>query len=305
MKKEFTLKVFFIPLFLFVFNANAGVHSAQINACNQAVNKTDAVSAIKLANGILKLDEISYGALLCKGRALGLQGKYAEALIMHESAIKNTNTSFDKIIAYMLTGNLHKNNQKVDAAIASYQQGLALCESEHNQQYSRISHNLIGDAHTQQKQLNNAVKSYLTGAKLANNDNERADSYERVAGTYEKLAQYDAAIEYQVKTVVMQQKAGSLDAYANANLVLGKMFFKAKEYNHAEKTFKKLEKFSIDNGGAYYEAKANLYLAETKVAKNDLEAAKKLILHARSLSKKIGATDLTNEIDAVEKRLIN
>ncbi len=305
MNKEFTLKILFIPLFLCVLNANAGTDSDQINACNQAINKTDAAAAIKLANEILESDKISYGALLCKGRALGLQGKYDEALTLHRNATKNANSSFDKIIAYMLTGNLHKNNQKIDAAIASYQQGLMLCESENNQQYSRISHNLIGDAYIQRKQLNDAVKSYLTGADLANNDNERADSYERVAGTYEKLAQYDAAIEYQVKTVVMQQKAGSLDAYANANLVLGKMFFKAKEYNHAEKTFKKLEKFSIDNGGAYYEAKANLYLAETKAARNDHETAKNLIAHARSLSKKIGATDLMNEIDRVEKKLIH
>jgi tetratricopeptide (TPR) repeat protein len=305
MKREFALKVLSISLFLFAFSANSETNSDQINACNQAINKADATTALKLANAMLKSDEISYGALLCKGRALGLQGKYAEALTMHESATKNANTSFDKIIAYMLTGNLHKSNQEIDAAIASYQLGLVLCESDHNQQYSRISHNLIGDAHMQQKQLNDAVISYLAGAKLANNDNERADSYERVAGTYEKLAQYDAAIEYQVKTVVMQQKAGSLDAYANANLVLGKMFFKAKEYNHAEKTFKKLEKFSIDNGGAYYEAKANLYLAETKAARNDHEAAKNLIAHARSLSKKIGATDLMNEIDRVEKKLIH
>ncbi len=304
MKKEFTLRLLITVLFLFTINANASTEKLTA-ACNNAIDQAAASKAILLANDILKTGQANYNGLLCKGRALGLQGKYSEALSMHEGATKQANNNFEKIIAYMLTGNLHKRNHKMVAAIASYERALAVCQLDNNEQYSRISHNLIADAHIEQQHLNDAVDSYIAGAALANNDNERAYSYERVADTYQKLAQYDAAIEYQVKAVVMQQKAGSLDAYANANLALGQMFFNAKEYNSAEKTFKKLEKFSIDNGGAYYEAQANLYLAKTKSATNDHLAAKKHIAHARGLSTKLGAANLISEIDALEKKLKN
>jgi len=305
MKLHNTLTITFITLILISFYSYAEDISGKITACNTAVNNNDATAALKLADEILKREVTNRDALLCKGRALGVQGNYNEALSTLEKAEKESKDNFDQIITNILIGNLHKQNQKNTEAIASYEKSLKICEVTTNEKFARINHNLIGDTHTQNNDLNAALTSYLAGSKLANNDNERADSFERLAATYKALNQYDSAIEYQLKSVQMQRIAGTLDDFANASLELGRIYTLAKDYPNAEKTLNKLVQFSKDNGGAYYEAKANLYLAQSKAASGDASGAKALIADARNTAKSIGATDLTSEIDAAEKKLNN
>ena len=129
------------------------------------------------------------------------------------------------------------------------------------------------------------------------NDNERADSFERLASTYKALGQYDQAIEYQIKGVSMQQKAGTLDQYANANLALGTIYIAAKDYANAEKTFANLAKFSNDQGGAYFEAKADVGLAQTKRASGDATAAKVFADKAKTIAKETKDNALEQEIE--------
>ncbi len=305
MRIESTLKISFILLFLIAFNANADENKkpTNIEACNAAINKGDATSALNLADGILAKEKVNQGALLCKGRALGLKGEYKNAQPFFEQAITSANNNFEKAIAYILQGNLHKEFDKSAEAINSYEKSLLLTQSDANKQYSRINYNLIGNIHKKDGDLEAAINSYLQGAELANNDNERADSYERLAANYSILGQHDSAIAYQLKATIMQKQAGGLEAFANSSVVLGQIQLKAKEYANAERTFKKLEKFSIENGGAYYEAVANFYLAETKALTNDKKSANALLTKARNIAKKIGAKDLSDEIDAFDATL--
>ncbi len=60
-----------------------------------------------------------------------------------------------------------------------------------------------------------------------------------------------------------------------------------------------------DGKGAvyYYEAVANFYLAETKALTNDKKSANALLTKARNIAKKIGAKDLSDEIDAFDATL--
>ncbi len=305
MKSQNTLTITFIILILINFSVNSEELSSKIAACNAAVNNNDATKALKHADEILKLETTNRDGLLCKGRALSAQGKYSEGLSVLEQAEKQSKESFDQIITYILMGNLHKQNQKNIEAIASYEKSLKISEAGKNEKFARINHNLIGEAHAQNKDLNAALANYFAGSKLSNNDNERADSYERLAATYQALGQYDLAIEYQIKAVQMQKKAGTLDDYANASLVLGQIYTVAKDYPSAEKTLSKLLQFSKDNGGAYYEAKANLYLAQSKAESGDTTSARTLLAGARITAKSIGADDLTSEIDTTEKKLGN
>lgn len=290
-------------LFLITFNAVSAEVSADVVACNDALKKGEAQVALTQAETILKKNNTDYEGLLCKGRALGLQGNYADALPTMELAAKSTNDTFSQLIAHILIGNLHQTNQQPEAAIASYTKSLAISEKTTNNTYTRINHQLIGDVHFKAKDLNAALDSYAISTHLANNDNERAESYERLAKAYNALGNHDKAIEFQLKAVVMQKKAGSLTAYADSSLLLGQYFFDAKEYGHAERNYKKLAEFAKSNGGDYYEAKANFHLAETLFANGDQQAAKILLIDAANQAKKIGATSLVNEIDAVQKKL--
>jgi tetratricopeptide (TPR) repeat protein len=303
MKLQRTLTIVINCLFLLSFNANSAEMPADVKACNEAVNKNDANTALKYAETILEKDNTDYEGLLCKGRALNLQGNYTDALSSMELAAQSAKDPFSKVISYILIGNLHESNNKTEAAIASYQKSLEISVKSDNRVYTRINHNLIGDAYFKAKDLNAALDSYTTSTHLAKNDNERAESFERLAKTYNALGNHDKAIEYQLKTVVMQKQAGSLTAYAESSLLLGQYFIAAKEYGHAERHYKKLAEFAKANGGAYYEAEANFGLAEAMFANGDKAGAKTLFVNAANQAKKIGAEALAGEIDAAQKKL--
>ena len=309
-----TLIKHFITLFFISFNLNNIVHAESVSeksfACNAALDKGNITNAILVSDEILQLEPNNRDGLLCKGRALGAQsqvaqGKYDAALSALEMAAKQSKPGFEEIITYLLIGNLYKQNNKNAEAIASYEKSLKVSEAEKNDKFKLINHNLMGEAYTQNNDLNAALASYLVGYKLTKNDNERADSFERLGITYSTLGQHDLAIEYQLKGMLMQQKSGTLDQYADASLALGKVYANAKEYPRAEKTYAKLIQFAKENGGAYYEAKASYGLAQVAVAKGDTSNAKAMMGDALKIAKNIGDADLATAIETSIKKLPN
>lgn len=302
---QITLILAFTALFLFNLNAHADAISEKMTACNVALNKADYAGASVVAEEILKLKANSYDGLLCKGRALGAQGNYNEALLNLESALKQSPPGFEQILTHIFIGNLHKKNNKISESIASYETSIKISETEKLDQFKRINLNLIGDAHTHNKDLNSALTSYTAASKLAMNDNERADDFERLAATYNALGKNNEAIEYQLKATLMHDKSGTREQFANASVALGRVYEAAKDYPAAENTFAKLLKFSKDNGSAYYETVANFGLARTKAAVGDKAGAKTMLADVSIKAKNIGEAELAAEIDASLKKLSN
>jgi tetratricopeptide (TPR) repeat protein len=303
MKLQNTLIISFISLILLSFNINADEISDKNAACNAALNKGDIAGADKLADEVLKRDAKNREGLICKGRLLGAQGSYEAALSALKLAEGQSKESFEHVIGHILIGNVYKAQQKYADSIASYEASLAVAKASKNDKYVRANHNLIGDAQSRAQDHNAALGSYQAGSKLAMNDNERAESYELLATAHKALGQYDLAIEHQFKAVQMHKKSGTLDQYADAGLVLGQLQIAAKDYVSADKTLSKLAQFAKDNGGTYYEAKANLYLAQSKAQNGDTVSAKTLLADVRNIAKSIQASDLSSEIDAIEKQL--
>lgn len=305
-----TLISTFTALILLSFNVHAdtptGSIGDKISACNVALNKADASSALTSADEILKLQSNNRDGLLCKGRALGVLGKYDEALSALQMAEKHSQPGFEQILSHIFIGNLHRNNNKTAEAIASYEASIKICDAEKNMgKYKRVNLNLIGDTHTQNKDLNAALASYTAASKLAMNDNERADDFERLASTYSALGKNNEAIEYQLKATLMHDKSGTREQFANASMALGRVYEVAKDYPAAENTYRKLLKFSKDNGSAYYETLANFGLARNKAALGDTASAKIMLAEASSMAKNIGETELVAEIEASLKKLNN
>jgi tetratricopeptide (TPR) repeat protein len=303
MKLENTLKYIIISLFLISFNVYSAEIKTAVKACNEAVNQRDAKTALMHADQILKESNTDYEALLCKGRALDMQGDYANALAAMELATASAGDAFSKIISYILMGKLHESNDKKAEAIESFRKSLVLCAETGNQTYSRINHHYIGNVYFEKKDFNAALDSYLVSVSLANNDNERAESFEYLAKTYSALGHHDKAIEFQLKATVMQKQAGTLTAYADSTLLLGQYFVNAKAYAHAERTYQKLAQFAKDNGGAYYEAKANYHLAEALFANGDKAGASALLTEVIQMAKKMGDQELLAEVEATKKKL--
>ena len=302
MKLENILSKLLISLFILSFNVNSAELAAQSAACTQALNQGNLVKAVEVATEILKADAKNRDGLLCQGRALAAQGKYAEALIPLQNSLSQA-AGFDAIISHLLIGNLHKDNKKNAEALASYEKSINLAKQEKNDKFTRINHNLMGEVFANTQDFNAALNNYLAGEKLAYNDNERADSYERLATTYSWQGKHNEAIEFQVKAIIMQKKSGTLDQYANASLEMGRIYIAAKELQNAERTFTKLVQFSQENGGTYYEVKANIGLAQTKFAAGDAAAAKSLLINAQKLSNTVGAEDLTAEVNMALAKL--
>ncbi len=300
-----TLISAFNILFLFSLNANADAISDKMAACNVALNNADYVGASVVAEDILKLKDNSYDGLLCKGRALGVLGNYNEALINLESALKQSPPGFEQILTHIFIGNLHKKNNKISEAVSSYETSIKICETEKLDKFTRINLNLIGDAHTQNKDLKAALNSYTAATKLAMNDNERADDFERLAATYNALGKSNEAIEYQLKATLMHDKSGTREQFANASVALGRVYEAAKDYPAAENTYAKLLRFSKNNGSSYYETVANFGLARTKAALGDTAGAKTMLADASIKAKNIGETELAAEIDASLNKLNN
>lgn len=77
---------------------------------------------------------------------------------------------------------------------------------------------------------------------------------------------------------------------------LGRIYIAAKEYKNAERTYAKLVLFAKDNGGAYYEAKANIGLAQTKAIIGDKAAAKQILADSEKIAKSTGDAELIAEV---------
>lgn len=301
-KLENTLHLTFTALILITFNIGAAEVDPKIIACNAALNNQQYESAITKANAAIKQKDIAAQGMMCKGRALLAIGKKEEAKAEFISADKNASSDFDKTVANLLLGNMEKEQKHYPEAIKLYETSLAFAKKDDNRNFTRVSYNLIGDAYGLLNDHVTALKYLEEGEQLAMNDNERADSYERIAASYQAQQQYDQAIAYQIRGIAMQRKAGTLDQYAEANLTLGQLHTQNKDFAKAESTYAKLIQFSQENGGAYYEAKTLIYLAQTKQAQGDSAAANQHFAEAETIAKKIQATDLAELIAATQKK---
>lgn len=275
----------------------------KIKACNQAIREGDASKALAYAEQVLKQDKNNREAQLCKGRAYGGTGHFNEALAALQAAEKTSTTPLEHIVALTLIGNVQKDSGHLQEALTIYRQSLTMAQAEKEQRFERINLNQIGETQVASNQLDAALESYMTGSKLSANDNERADSFARIASTYSRLGKNDQAIEYQVKALIMEEASGDLDHFANAQLEMGRIYTVAKEYANAEKAINKIVKLSKDQGGAYWEAKSYYYLALNKVASGDLQAAKTLLGDAKQISEEIGAQSLADEVSQEIEKL--
>ena len=282
---------------------NTSDASTQLSVCNKAFAEDEANTALDAANKVLAQDKDSRTALLCKGRALNVLGQYQEALAALNAAETLSQIPLEHIIALTLIGNVQKNSKQYSEAQSTYEKSLAISQSEKNNYLERTNLNSLGDTFVASNQLQKALDSYLAGSKLAANDNERADGFERIAATYKLMANYDKAIEYQIKAYLMQEQAGDLDQYANAGLELGAIYTATGNYVNAEKYINKTLKLSRDNGGAYWEAKSEYYLALNKIANQKPADAKPLLLDAQKITSEIGAKGLNEQISSALKTL--
>ena len=275
----------------------------KIADCNQSVKNGTPEKALDSAGQLLKKNQKNREVVLCKARAQMALNQFADAVPTLTTVDQLSNTPNDHMMSLAMLGNAYKGNQQFNEAIASYQQSMDIAKAQKNKSFERITYNLVGEVQALNKQFDEAIASYQAGLKLALNDNERADAFERIASIYNQQQKHNKAIEYQLKATLAYTHYGDLDAQANAGLELGRIYMDAGELEQAEKSINKMLKLAVDNGGAYWEVKSDLYLAKVKMASHQSNDAKRLLESAQKLNKEVGDAMLSETISATLKEL--
>lgn len=259
----------------------------KVNECNQLVKNDKAQNALDLSLQLIKQNKSNRDAQVCKGRAELSLEQNQQAIETFKVVSQLSSTAMDKMMSQALLGNAYKANKQADEALASYKAALEIAKTMRNQGLERVSHELIASALFLGKKYDEAIPEYQLASKLAQNDRERAESYERLAECYEKLAKLDLAIEYQVKASLAHTKYSDLDTQANVQLELGRMYTEANLFDQAKSTIDKV--LALAQGGSdYWEAKSYIYLAKLMHAMHNNKEATDLLVKADRLNQKLG-----------------
>lgn len=295
-----TKKRLFISCLLLGFSSIAIASEADIkkliSECNQLVKDGNQDKALAISGEVIKQNKSNRDAQVCKAKAQMGLGLYSEATATLKLVEQLSSSDLDRMMTFAMLGNASKGNKQLNDAFEFYQKALDLAKSSKNKGFERVSHELIADAKLQANQYDEAVASYQTALKLAANDRERANIFEHLAEAYEQQSKLNQAIEYQVKAVVAHTHYGDLDSQANAELELGRMYTDANIVDQAESAIGKVHQLAVDNGGAYWEAKSNIYLARLKFRTHQDDDGKKLLASAESINKEVADTSLADLI---------
>lgn len=292
-----------LSLFSTISFADDAELNKKITDCNQLVKNGSPEKALDFSNQLIKKNPKNRDAVLCKARAQMALNQFADAVPTLTTVDQLSSSPNDHMMALAMLGNAYKGNQQLNEAVASYQQSMDIAKAQKNKSFERITYGLVGEAQLLKKQYDEAITSYQSALKLALNDNERADAFEHMANIYNLQQKHNQAIEYQLKAALAYTHYGDLDAQANAGLELGRIYMDAGEYEQAEKSINKILKLAVDNGGAYWEVKSDLYLAQVKIRNHQNNEAQKLLEAAQKLNKEVGDSALSEGIAAAFKQL--
>lgn len=291
-----TLQKALIVAFSSLFFNNVYAITSDAADCNIAFERGDLAAAAISSTKALNANSKDRDALMCKGRVLSAQGDLQGALALFKSADTLSTDAFDRAVIALLSGHAYKAAKEHDLAIASYKSAIENAKQGRHYGFERMASIAIGNIHYEAKQYADALNLYLAANQLDANDNERGESFEKIAANYHALNQDELALEYQIKAFIMHEKVGSLDQFAHSSIELGRCYANVKNYAKAESTLNKIIKFAKEQGGAYYDAKGSYVLAQVKLAMGDAATAKSLIEYAKGIAKRTNDQALEEEI---------
>jgi len=258
----------------------------KVSECNQLVRIGKAQNALDISTQLIKQNKTNRNAYACKGRAELALDQFPQAIDSFKQVKQLSVSAIDKMVAQALLGNAYKSNNQTDEALESYKQALEISKTTGNKGLERVSHEMIASALFLATKYDEAISEYQLALKLAQNDGERAQAYERLAECYEKQAKRDLAIEFQVKASLAHTKYSDMDAQVNSQLELGRMYIEANLFDQAKSTIDKV--LALAQGGSeYWEAKSYIYLARLMHAMHNDKEATDFLVKADKLNQKL------------------
>ncbi|MCE9633517.1 MAG: hypothetical protein K8Q92_04955 [Methylophilales bacterium] len=242
-----------------------------------------------------------FDGAVCRGHALLAENKPTEALATYAEAEKLAAEPFEKMLAITFQGRANNAAGNIDLAIELFQKGAATAKLANSAQGQWVNLNEGSELLLAKNEAKRALEGFKSGYTFAANENERAESDRLIAAAYKQLGDYDHAIEYQLKSSVLERSNGDLNHYLLATLELAALRTTAKNFNQAQKNLDEAMNQAKAANSDYWQARTMLQQARLERAQERISQAQVLLQQASVLAQKVGDADLSNDIATEQK----
>lgn len=289
MIKQLTLITFFNLLLLnnvFAYNNE--------NNCEKELSNNDYAKARQEAEKLIKNDPFSGN--FCMAKVLFSENKAQESIALFEKSEKLAQHPADQMLSIMFKGLAYKENNDLKQALSIFTTGYETAKLGNSKfvQFERRFLIQMGDVKEKEKDNEKAYEYFAMSLKSSSNDDERAESYDRLAKCAANQGFYDRAREYSLKGSMMYKKSGYLGEFAELTILKGEYEVLDNDYEKGIRTLKELEELCIEAGGDYYLAKT--YLKLYKLSKEDKDV---YLAKAKEVATRIGANDIIKDINSI------
>jgi tetratricopeptide (TPR) repeat protein len=289
MIKQLTLITFFNLLLLnnvFAYNNE--------NNCEKELSNNDYAKAKQEAEKLINNDPFSGN--FCMAKVLFSENKAQESIALFEKSEKLAQHPADQMLSIMFKGLAYKENNDLKQALSIFTTGYETAKLGNSKfvQFERRFLIQMGDVKEKEKDNEKAYEYFAMSLKSSSNDDERAESYDRLAKCAANQGFYDRAREYSLKGSMMYKKSGYLGEFAELTILKGEYEVLDNDYEKGIRTLKELEELCIEAGGDYYLAKT--YLKLYKLSKEDKDV---YLAKAKEVATRIGANDIIKDINSI------
>lgn len=283
MKKNLLLAcVMFLPLVS---------HAEALQNCQQALDAGDFAAAAQTS-----ATQKSFDGFMCVGRAQQALGDHAGASANFIKAEQLADGKYGSVLAITFQARAALAAGHTDEALAQYNRSLKLAHEIKLWQGEWSNLVEIGEIYQGRNDLKTALEKYKESYPYASNDNERSESNQRIAAVYHEQKDYDHAIEYQLKSVLLEASSGDANQYLNARLQLAIYAMNGKDYKISNKELTDIIKVSKEVGSLYWEGRATLYQSRLEKLQGHVEQSRNLLEAADKLATRSGIKLLQEEV---------
>ncbi len=267
-------------------------HADALKNCQQALDAGDFAVAALTSSA-----QKNFDGLMCAGRAQQALGDYAGASASFVKAEQLADGKYGSVLAITFQARAALAAGRSDEALAQYNRSLKLAHEIKLWQGEWSNLVEIGQIYQGKDDFNVALEKYKESYLYASNDNERSESNQRIAAAYHAQKDYDHAIEYQLKSTLLEASSGDANQYLNTKLQLAIYAMDGKDYKISNRELGDIVKASKDAGSIYWEGRATLYQSRLEQLLGNIEQSRILFATALNLATKSGIKPLQEEVN--------
>ena len=285
MKIENTLS--FIIILLFTNN----IYSYNLdNPCEKLINNGDNLSAIEVVNKITN----QYDRNFCLAKAYFRENMYQQSIKAFQESEKHADLPADQMFSILYKGIAERDSGQISTSSKTFTRGLETAKLG-NSKYIEMEHRFLfqlGKSTLKEEKYDDSVDYFSKSIVTSFNDDDRADGYKGLSRAYYGKKKLTKSIEYALKSSNMYRKTGALNEYADLQVILSSYHLEDGSGDRALKILFKLEKFAVENGSQYYEAKALIEQSLVFETLGDTLKSSESLKKGYSIANAIGAKDL-------------